>query len=125
MEHLDFDPSTISPERLIGVGIGLSAEVVRIKDTNVVAKIPSGHIFEENDYKVEKAIYERLEKHPHPYILRYYGQCPLQGALSGALLFEYHSAGTLAHLFKKPNILLTHYQRNQSVFSFFSYCTKV
>ncbi|OAG45502.1 hypothetical protein AYO21_00138 [Fonsecaea monophora] len=92
MKDLPFDPSTLRREKLRGVGVGLSSEVVHIAGTNIVAKIPAPQDLE--DQKVEKRIYERLQGHPN--ILRYLGQSPPACTLlRNALLFEYHRHGTL------------------------------
>lgn len=70
--------------------MGLVSEVVRIRDTNVVAKIPAiSPVFPAELHEVEKRVYERVGEHPH--ILQYLGQSPPEcGILQGALLFEYH-----------------------------------
>ena len=84
---LDFD--SIAEADLEGIDIGLVSEVVRIRNTNIVAKIPAlSPIFPIELHEVEKRIYERVGEHPH--ILRYLGQSPPQcSILKGALLFEY------------------------------------
>ncbi|KIV89099.1 hypothetical protein PV10_08703 [Exophiala mesophila] len=92
MTELPFDTSTLTREQLRGVGIGISSEVVHILGTNIIAKIPAPQALE--DHKVEKRIYDRLQSHPN--ILRYLGQSPPECTLlRNALLFEYHSHGTL------------------------------
>lgn len=74
-------------DKLRGVDIELSSEVVHIVGTNIVTKIPSPQDLE--DQKVEKRIYERL--HGHSNILKYLGQGPpAYMLLRGALFFEYH-----------------------------------
>ncbi|KAL9125799.1 MAG: hypothetical protein Q9217_005054 [Psora testacea] len=101
MEDLPFDPATLTNDKLRGVGVGLSSEVVHIAGTNIVAKIPSPRDLEEQ--KVEKEIYERLERHPN--ILKYLGQSPSAcKLLRGALLFEYHRHGSLMDCFDKLKI---------------------
>jgi hypothetical protein len=102
MKDLPFDLSTLTKDKLRGVGIGLSSEVVHIAGTNIVAKIPSLRDLE--DQKVEKKIYERLQEHPN--ILRYLGQSPPACTLlRSALLFEYHPHGSLIDCFNKLKIL--------------------
>ena len=92
MTDLPCNPSTLTREQLRGVGIGISSEVVHILGTNIVAKIPGPQALE--DHKVEKRIYDRLQSHPN--ILRFLGQSPPEcKLLRNALLFEYHSHGSL------------------------------
>ena len=101
MKDLSFGLSTLTKDKLRGVGIGLSSEVVHIAGTNIVAKIPSLRDLE--DQKVEKRIYERLQEHPN--ILKYLGQSPSACTLlRSALLFEYHRYGSLIDCFDKLKI---------------------
>ena len=89
------DFANITLQDLEGVGIGLVSEAVRMRGTNIVAKIPAiSPTFPRELHDVEKAVYERLGQHAN--ILRYLGQAPPEcSILKGALLFEYHSRGTL------------------------------
>ncbi|KAL2755765.1 hypothetical protein ACRALDRAFT_2034779 [Sodiomyces alcalophilus JCM 7366] len=94
------DFSTITLADLQGAGIGLTSDVFRIRNTNMVAKVPASFgppaPFGPEVHEVEKRIYERVGKHPH--ILQYLGQSPAECAvLKGALLFEYHSQDVLRH----------------------------
>lgn len=84
---LDF--SSITKADLEGVGLGLVSELVRIGDTDIVAKIPCpSPLFPAELYEVEKRIYERVGEHPN--ILRYLGQSPPKcSILKNALLLEY------------------------------------
>ncbi|SPO04503.1 related to vesicular transport-associated repeat protein Tb-291 [Cephalotrichum gorgonifer] len=80
---LDF--SNIKSDDLLGVGLGLVSEVVRIRNTNVVAKIPAiSPVFGPGFHEIEKKVYERVGKHPH--IL----QLPYQAASAVAHI---HSLG--------------------------------
>lgn len=98
MEDLPFDPLTLTRDNLQGVGFGLTSEVGLIKGTKVVAKISAPQDIE--DQKAEKRVYERLQKHPN--VLVYFGQSPQSCTLlRGALLFEYHSHGSLVDCLDK------------------------
>lgn len=98
MEKLPFDFSTLTNDKLQGVGLGLSSDIVHIQGTNIVAKIPCLQFIE--DQKVEKRIYERLQGHPN--ILKYLGQSPPEcKLLRGALLFEYHRHRSLMDCINK------------------------
>ncbi|KAI9756064.1 MAG: hypothetical protein M4579_004034 [Chaenotheca gracillima] len=92
---LPFDFATLTEDDLHDVGLGVTSKVVRIANTDVVAKVPKPTaIFGLEVYKIEKKIYERLQEHPN--ILRYLGQsAPDCKPLRGALLFEYHPRGTV------------------------------
>lgn len=92
---LPFDFTALTKDDLHGVGLGLTSEVVRIADTNIVAKIPTpSAILGLEVHEIEKKVYERVQDHPN--ILRYLGQSPPECTLlRGALLFEYHSRGSL------------------------------
>lgn len=89
------DFSSITLRDIEGVGIGLVSEAVRIRGTNIVAKIPAiSPTFPRELHDVEKEVYERVGQHPH--ILRYPGQAPPEcSILKAALLLEYHSRGTV------------------------------
>lgn len=101
MKDLPFDPSTLTRDKLGGVGIGLSSEVAHIAGTNVVAKIPSPQDIE--DQNIEKRTCERLQGHSN--ILKYMGQSPPACILlHGVLLFEYHRHGSLIDCFDKLKI---------------------
>ena len=93
--RLPFDFATLTRDDLHGVGLGVTSEVVRIADTNVVAKIPTpSAVFGPEVHEIEKKVYQRLQDHPS--ILRCLGQSPPEcKVLRGALLFEYHSRGNL------------------------------
>lgn len=92
---LPFNLATITRDDLHGVGLGMTSEVVRIANTNVVAKIPTfSNVFGPEVHDIEKKVYERLQEHPS--ILRYLGQSPPDcKLLRSALLFEYHQRGNL------------------------------
>ncbi|KAI1919954.1 hypothetical protein LOZ65_004233 [Ophidiomyces ophidiicola] len=77
-----------------GVGIGVTSQVVRITDSNIVAKIPSLSSYTGPEFNdIEKRAYERLQGHPN--ILRCFGQSPPECTLlQGALAFEFHPNGT-------------------------------
>ncbi|KAI2084643.1 hypothetical protein LOZ36_004654 [Ophidiomyces ophidiicola] len=87
--------SSLTRKDLYGVGIGVTSQVVRIADSNIVAKIPSLSPYTGPEFHdIEKRAYERLQGHPN--ILRCFGQSPPECTLlQGALLFEYHPNGTL------------------------------
>ncbi|KAF1962030.1 kinase-like protein [Byssothecium circinans] len=92
---LPFDFATLTKDDLHCVGLGLTSEVVRIADTNVVAKIPTpSAVLGLEVHEIEKKVYERV--HDRPNILRCLGQSPPECTLlRSALLFEYHSRGSL------------------------------
>ncbi|WEW54769.1 hypothetical protein PRK78_000194 [Emydomyces testavorans] len=98
---LPVDLSTLTRRDLRGVGLGVTSEVVRIADTNIVAKIPAlSPFFGPQVHEIEKKVYERLEDHPN--ILRCLGQSPPECTLlRGALLFEYHPRGNLKDCLEK------------------------
>lgn len=111
---LSFDFTALKRGDLRGVGLGITSDVVRIADTDVVAKIPGvSNMFGLEVHEIEKRIYKRLKPH-HPNILQYLGQSPPECTLlRGALLFQYHRRGTLVCcLDQLKNIP----QRNQFVF---------
>lgn len=91
--NLPFDPAALTKDDLIGVGIGVTSEVVHIRGTSVVAKLPANTLGSK-PHETERRVYERLQNHPN--ILRYLGQSPTScKLLRGALLFEYHPRGCL------------------------------
>lgn len=102
---LSFDFATLTRHDLHGVGLGLTSEVIRIADTNIVAKIPTlSAVFGPEVHEIEKKVYERLQDHPS--ILRCLGQSPPEcKLLRGALLFEYHSRGNLKDCLDQPTIV--------------------
>ncbi|KAI9844668.1 MAG: hypothetical protein M1837_005410 [Sclerophora amabilis] len=104
---LPFDFATLTRDDLHGVGLGVTAEVVRIANSNVVAKIPAPSAFFGLEvHEIEKKVYERLQDHPS--ILRCLGQSPPEcKLLRGALLFEYHCRGNLKDCFDQLQILPT------------------
>ena len=82
------DFTAITSRDIEGVGIGLVSEAIRIRNTNVVAKIPAiSPTFPRELHDIEKAVYERVGQHPH--ILQYYGQAPPEcRILKGGLLLS-------------------------------------
>lgn len=92
---LPFDFTALTKDDLHGIGLGLTSEVVRIADTNVVAKLPTpSAVLGLEVHEIEKKVYERVRDHPN--ILRCLGQSPPECTLlRSALLFEYHPRGSL------------------------------
>ena len=87
--------SSLSAHHLEGIGLGISSDVVRIRNTNTAAKRPAlSPALGPEVHEIERWAYERIGY--HPYILRYIGQSPPEcKILKSALLFEYHWRGTL------------------------------
>ena len=106
------DFSGITPKYLEGVGLGLVSDVVRICNTNLVAKIPAiSPVFGPEFHEAEKKVYEHLGQHPH--ILRYLGQSPpVCRLLKNALLFEYHANGALRAIIHDLHRLTPHRERS-------------
>ncbi|WEW60304.1 hypothetical protein PRK78_005789 [Emydomyces testavorans] len=105
MDTLPFDPSTITREDLMIVGIGISGIVVHIRGTNIVVKKFG---LSDQDQHSEQKIYEHLQSHgrAHPNILKYYGRVPLEYELfKGGLLFEFHAHGPLKDCLGKLDAL--------------------
>jgi len=96
---LDF--AALSRADLEGVGLGVSSEVFRIRNTNIVAKVPAvSPFFPQDLHENEKAAYDRIGRHPH--ILRCLGQSPPScKLLKCALLFEYHPRGSVSDCIKE------------------------
>ena len=87
--------SSLSGDDLEGIGLGVSSDIVRIRNTNIAAKRPAlSPALGPKVHEIERQAYEPIGD--HPYILRYIGQSPPEcKILKSALLFEYHPRGTL------------------------------
>ncbi|RFU32220.1 hypothetical protein B7463_g4103, partial [Scytalidium lignicola] len=104
---LPFDFKTLTIDDLRPVGLGLTSEVVRIADTNIVAKVPiPSDSLPTKVHEIEKDIYERIQDHPN--ILKCLGQSPPEcELLRSALLFEYHSQGNVKEHLDELNTIPT------------------
>ncbi|TAQ88911.1 hypothetical protein B7494_g2767 [Chlorociboria aeruginascens] len=88
-----FDFAALTKADIVGVGLGLTSDVVQIANSNIVAKIPA-FTLGPKPHDIERRVYERLKDHPS--ILQYLGQAlPNSPIFKGALLFEYHRRGCL------------------------------